>query len=161
MRPLHDAVVLKCMRRGCLAFNPRLLQERLEFAFELSSTVGSDGANLDACGGDVFCETLARLFRSIVFMLDGANELEAGEVLHAQHRVLVAAERSHRKGTCDVDEESLRALISAAFGRFWHSVTSHPDSEHCTRGLRVPVSGTLDMRAIPRVISSLETPWSL
>ena len=126
MRPLHDAVVLKCMRRGCLAFNPQLLQERLEFAFELSSTVGSDGADLDARGGDVFREKLARIFRSVVFMLEGANELEAGEVLHAQHRVPVAAERSHRKGTCDVDEESLRALISAAFGRFWHGVTSHP-----------------------------------
>ena len=29
------------------------------------------------------------------------------------------------KETCDVDEESLRALFSATFGRFWHGVTSH------------------------------------
>ena len=74
----------------------------------------------------MFRETLARLFRSVVLMLEGANEFEAGEFLHAQHRVPVAAERSHKKGTCDVDEESLRALISAAFGRFCHGVTSHP-----------------------------------
>ena len=59
-------------------------------------------------------------------MLKEAYELEAGEVVHAQHRVPVAAERSHMKGTCDVDEESLRAVVSAAFGRFWHGVTSNP-----------------------------------
>ena len=58
-------------------------------------------------------------------MLEEADELEAGEVVHAQHRVPVAAERSHMKGTCDVDEDSLRALISAAFGRFGHGGTSH------------------------------------
>ena len=54
------------------------------------------------------------------------NELEAGEVVHAQHRVPVAAGRSHMKNNCDVYEESLRALISAALGHFLHGVTSHP-----------------------------------
>ena len=34
--------------------DPQLLQERLEFTLELSSTAGADGADLDACGGDVF-----------------------------------------------------------------------------------------------------------
>ena len=58
-------------------------------------------------------------------MLKEVNDLEAGEVVQAQHRVPVAAETSHIKGTCDVDEESLRELISAAFGRFLHGVTSH------------------------------------
>ena len=75
-----------------------------------------DGADLDACGGNVFRDEFAKLFRSIAFMLEEANVLEAGEVLHAQHRVPVATEKSHVKGTCDVDEELLRALISAAFG---------------------------------------------
>ena len=117
------------MRRGRLARDPQLLQERLKFAFELSFTVGADGADgadLDACGGDVFRDEFAKLFRSVAFILEEANELKVDEVVHAQHRVLVAAERSRMKATCDVDEESLRALISAAFGRFWHGVTSHP-----------------------------------
>ena len=114
------------MRRGRLALDPQLLQERLGFALKVSSTVGADGADLDAYGGDVFRDEFAMLFHSVTFMLEEANELEAGNVVHAQHRVPVAAERSHMKGTCDVDEESLRALISTAFGRFWHGVTSHP-----------------------------------
>ena len=106
------------MQRGRLALGPQLLQERLEFALELCSTVGADGADLDACGGDMFRDEFAKLFRSAAFMLEEASELEAGEVVHAQHRVPVAAERRHMKGACDVDEESLRALVSAAFGRF-------------------------------------------
>ena len=89
----------------------------MEFALELLSTVGADGADLDAC---------VKLFRSVASMLEEANELKSDEVVNAQHCVPVAAERSHTKGTCDVDEESLRALISATFGRFWHGVTSHP-----------------------------------
>ena len=66
----------------------------------------------------MFRDEFAKLFRSIAFMLEDANGLKAGEVVHAQHRVLVAAERRHMKGTCDVDDESFRAFISAAFGRF-------------------------------------------
>ena len=66
----------------------------------------------------MFHDEFAKLLRSVAFMLEEANEIEAGEVVHAQHRVPVAAERSHIKGICDVDEESLRALISAAFGQF-------------------------------------------
>ena len=54
------------------------------------------------------------------------NLKRAGEVVHAQHRVPVAAERRHMKGTGDVDEQSLRTSISAAFGSIWHGVTSHP-----------------------------------
>ena len=126
MRPLHDAVVMRCMRRCHLALGTQLLQERLTFAFELSPTVGADGADLDACGGDVFREKFTKLFGGVAFMLEEENERKAGEVIRAQHRVPVAAERSHVKGTCDVDEDPLRALISAAFGRFWHGVTSHP-----------------------------------
>ena len=125
MRPLHDAVVMRYMRRGRLALDAQLLQERLTFAFELSPTVGADGADLDACGGDVFRERFTKVFSGVAFMLEEANERKAGEVIHAQHRVPVAAERIHMKGTCNVDEEPLRALISAAFGRFWHGVTSH------------------------------------
>ena len=79
------------MRRGRLALDPQLLQERLEFAFELSSTVGADGADLDACGGDVFRDEFTKLFRGVHFMLEEADELKAGEVVHAQHRVPVAA----------------------------------------------------------------------
>ena len=114
------------MRGGRLALDPQLLQERLEFTLELFSIVGADGANLDACGGDEFSDEFVKIFRSIAFMLEGANDLEAGEVVHVQDHVSVAAERSHMKGTCDLDEESLRGLISAAFGRFWHGTTSHP-----------------------------------
>ena len=98
----------------------------MEFAFELSSTVGADGANLDACGGDEFRDEFTKLFGGVVFMLEEVNELEAGELVHAQHRVPVSAERGCIKWACDTDEESLRALISATFGRFWHGVTSHP-----------------------------------
>ena len=106
--------------------DPQLLEERLEFALELSSTVGTNSADVDACGGDVFHDEFVKLFRSVAFMLEEASELQAGRVVHAQHRVPVAAERSHMKGTCDVDEESFRALIGAAFGRFWHGIKSHP-----------------------------------
>ena len=106
--------------------DPKLLQERFQFALELSSTVGANGADLDACEGDVFRDEFRKLFRSVVFTLEEANNLKAGEVVHAQHRVPVAAERSYMKGTRDVDEESLRAHISAVFGQFWHGVTSHP-----------------------------------
>ena len=41
-------------------------------------------------------------------------------------RVLVSTERSRVKGTCDVDEGSLHALISAAFSQFWYGVVSYP-----------------------------------
>ena len=109
---LHDAVVLRCMRRGCLVFYPQLLQERLEFAVELSSTVGADGADLDACGGDVFRDEFTKIFRSVAFMLEEANELEAGKVVHAQHRVPIAAERSHMKGTLmSMKNRSARSLV--------------------------------------------------
>ena len=54
------------------------------------------------------------------------NLKRAGEVVHAQHRVPVAAERRHMKGAGDIDEQSLRTSISAAFGSIWHGVTSHP-----------------------------------
>ena len=74
----------------------------------------------------MFRDKFTKLFRGVAFMREEASELKAGEVVHAQHRVPVAAEISHLKGTCDVDGESLRALISADFGRFWHGVTSHP-----------------------------------
>ena len=74
----------------------------------------------------MFGDEFVKLFRSIAFMLEEANGLKAGEIVHAQHRVLVAAERRHMKGTCDVDDESFRALISAALSPFWHGVTSHP-----------------------------------
>ena len=114
------------MRKGRLALDLPLLQEQMEFVLELSSTVGADGADLDACGGDVFRDEFAKLFRSVAFMLEEANVLKAGEVVHAQHHVPIATERHHMKGTCDVDEESRCALISAAFGQFWHGVTSHP-----------------------------------
>ena len=77
-----------------------------------------DGADLDACRGDVFHDKLTKRFRSVAFMLEEANELEESEAVHAQHRVPVTAEKSHMKGTCDIDEESLRALISATFSRF-------------------------------------------
>ena len=72
----------------------------------------------------MFRDEFVKLFRSVAFMLEEANELEVGESVHALHRVSVAAERSHMKGTCDVDEDLLRALIIAAFSRFWHGVTS-------------------------------------
>ena len=104
------------MRRGRLKLDPHFLQERLKFSLELSSTVVADGADLDACRGDVFRNKFAKLFRSVAFMFEEANELEAGEDVHAQHRVQVSAERNHMKRTCDIDEESFRALISAAFG---------------------------------------------
>ena len=52
--------------------------------------------------------------------------LKRVKVVHGQHRVPVAAERSRMKRICYIDEESLCALISAAFGLFWHGVTSHP-----------------------------------
>ena len=74
----------------------------------------------------MFRDKFAKLFRDVAFMLEEANELRAGEVVHSQHRVPVSAERSRVKGACNVDEESLRALISTVFGRFWHGVTSHP-----------------------------------
>ena len=51
----------------------QLLQERLEFAFELSSTIGADGADLDACGGSVFHDKFAKLFRGVAFMIEEAN----------------------------------------------------------------------------------------
>ena len=65
------------MRGGCLELDSQLLQERLEFALKFSSTVGADGADLEACGGDVFRDEFAKLFRSVAFMLEEANELEA------------------------------------------------------------------------------------
>ena len=148
------------MRRGRLALDPQLLQERLEFAFELSSTVGADGADLDACGGDdacrgddacggdVFRDEFAKLFRSVAFMLEEANELKAGEVVHAQHRVPVAAERSRIKGPgMSIKNRSARSLVrlSVDFGTAKRRTL---DSEHCTHGLHVPVIGTPDMRAI-------------
>ena len=74
----------------------------------------------------MFRDKFAKLFRGVAFMLEEANELKAGEVVHAQYRTPVSAERSRMKGTCNVDEESFLALISAAFGRFWHGVASHP-----------------------------------
>ena len=74
----------------------------------------------------MFRDEFTKLYRGVAFMLEEANKLKAGEVVHAQHRVPVASERSHIKETCDVDEDSLRAFISAAFGRFWYGVTSHP-----------------------------------
>ena len=74
----------------------------------------------------MFRDKFAKLFRNVAFMLEEADELQAGEVVHPQHRLPVSAERSRVKETCNVDEESLRAPISAAFGRFWHDVTSHP-----------------------------------
>ena len=98
--------------------DPQLLQVRLEFAFEISSTVVADGTDLDACGGDVFRDELTKLFRGDAFILEETNELKAGRVVHTQYRLTATAETSHVKGTCDVDEESLRAFISAAFGRF-------------------------------------------
>ena len=64
------------MRRGYLALDPQLLQEQLEFVLELSSTVGADGADLDACGGDVLRDEFSKLFRSVTFMLEEANELK-------------------------------------------------------------------------------------
>ena len=64
------------MRSGCLALDPQLLQERLELALELSSTVGADGVNLDACGGDVFRDEFAKLFRGVAFMLEEARNLK-------------------------------------------------------------------------------------
>ena len=67
----------------------------------------------------MFRDKFAKLFRGVAFMLEEANELKAGEVVHAQHRVPVSAEISRVKGTCNVDEGSLHALISAAFSRFW------------------------------------------
>ena len=106
------------MQRGRLAL-AQLLQERLEFAFELSSTVGMDGADLDACGGDVFRDEFAKLFRSVAFMVEEANELEAGEIVHAQHRVPVAAERSHTKeAVMPMKNSSARSLVrlSVDFG---------------------------------------------
>ena len=74
----------------------------------------------------MFGDKFAKLFRGVSFMFEEANELKAGEVVHAQHRVPVSAERSLVKGPCNVDKEPLHALISAAFGRFWYGVTSHP-----------------------------------
>ena len=74
----------------------------------------------------MFRDKFAKLFRGADFMLEEANELKAGEVVHAQHRVPVSAERSRVKGTCNINEESLRALIIAAFGRFSYGVTSYP-----------------------------------
>ena len=77
------------MQRGRLALDPQLLQERLEFALILSSTVGADDVDPDACGRDVFRDEFAKLFRSVAFMLEEANGLQAGEVVHAQHYVSV------------------------------------------------------------------------
>ena len=74
----------------------------------------------------MFRDKFAKLFRGVAFMLEEANELKAGEVVHAQRRVPGFAERRRVKGACNVDQESLRALISTAFGPFWHSVASHP-----------------------------------
>ena len=99
----------------------------------------------------MFRDKFTKLFRGVVFMLEKENEFKAGEVVHAQHYIPVSTERSRVKGVCNVHEESFRALISAVFGRFlarrnvapWTPSTAHM------------VSTTPDMRAVPRVISSL------
>ena len=112
------------MQRGRLTLDPQLFQDQLEFSLELSSTVATDGADLVACGVDVFRDEFAKLLHSLAFMYEEA--IEAEKVIHAKHHVPVVAKINRMKGTCDVDKESLRALISAAFGRFCYGVTSHP-----------------------------------
>ena len=49
----------------------------MEFAFELSSTVDADDADLDTCGGDVFRDEITKLFHGVAFLLEEANELKA------------------------------------------------------------------------------------
>ena len=49
--------------------DPQLRQERLELALELSSIVGADGNDLDACGDDVYRNEFAKLFAASVLCL--------------------------------------------------------------------------------------------
>ena len=56
------------MWRDHLALDPQFLQKRLEFVLELSSNVGADGADLDACGGDVFRDEFSKLTTGQVTM---------------------------------------------------------------------------------------------
>ena len=45
----------------------------------------------------MFRDEFAKLLRSVAFMLEEANKLEVGEVVHAKRRVPVATERSQMK----------------------------------------------------------------
>ena len=65
----------------------------------------------------MFRDEFAKLFRSVICMLEEANEREAGESFHAQHRIPVTAESSHIQRPV-MKDHSARSLVrlSVDFG---------------------------------------------